>query len=222
MPFSLENLFKASFYLGVIGVIVLIVQLLFHHRLIIGEHSRKLIHILTALWMATWRFNLTPLEITYLGLALLIILSSVKQFRWFNSIFDVNRVTYGEFVYVIGIITTALIFPSPSVYALAIINLGVADGLAAIVGMRYGRKKYNVFGSTKSLIGMFTSFTIVLISGIIFWVIAAEYKPELIFVISHIVATAAVVSGLEFVSVKGLDNLTIPLATGLLYSNLVI
>ena len=222
MPFSVENFLIASFYLGVIAAIVLVVQFLFHFKLIVGEYSRKLIHILTALWMSTWRFNLTPLEITYLGLALLVIIFIAKQFKWFNSIFDVERVTYGEFIYIIGIMVTALIFPSPNVYALAVINLGIADGMAAIVGMRYGRKKYDVFGSTKSIVGMLTSFTIVIISGIIFWVLVADYKPELIFIISHITATAAVVSGLEFVGFKGLDNLTIPLATGLLYSNLVV
>ena len=230
MPFSVENFLIAAFYLGVVAAIVLTVQVLFHFRLIAGEYSRKLVHILTALWMATWRFDLpfigevgkglTPLEITYLGLALFMTIFFVKQFGWFNSIFDVNRITYGEFVFIIGVIATALVFPSPNVYALAIVNLGVADGLAAVIGMRYGRKKYDVFGSTKSIAGMMTSFTVVVLSGIVFWLIAVDYRPELIFVISHIIATGAVVSGLEFVSFKGLDNLTIPLATGLLYSNL--
>ncbi|MYB39711.1 hypothetical protein F4X86_00215 [Candidatus Saccharibacteria bacterium] len=231
MPFSVENFFIASFYLGVVGAIVLGVQLLFHFKLITGEYSRKLIHILTALWMATWRFDmpyigevgegLRPLEITYLGLALLVIIFLVKQFKWFNSIFDVDRITYGEFIYIVAVIATASIFPSPEVYALAIINLGVADGLAAVVGMRYGRRKYDVFGSTKSIAGMLTSFTIVMISGTIFWIIAADYRPELFLIVAHVIATAAVVSGLEFVSFKGLDNLTIPLATGLLYTNLI-
>ncbi len=231
MPFSVENFIIAAFYLSVVGAIVVVVQFLFHFRLVTGEYSRKLIHILTALWMATWRFDmpflgevnegLRPLEITYLGLALFMVIFFVKQFGWFNSIFDVNRVTYGEFIFIIGIIATALVFPSPNVYALAVINLGIADGLAAIIGMRYGRKKYDVFGSTKSIVGMLTSFTVVIITGILFWIIVVDYKPELIFIISHIIATAAVVSGLEFVSFKGLDNLTIPLATGLLYSSLV-
>ena len=222
MPFSVENFFIAAFYLGVVGAIVGVVQVLFHFQWIAGEHSRKLIHILTAVWMSTWRFNLTHLEVTYLGLALLAIIFFVKQFKLFNSIFDIDRVTYGEFIFVIGIIATSLVFPAPEVYALAVINLGVADGLAAIIGKRYGKIKYNVFGSTKSLVGLATTMVVVTITGALFFWQVADYRPELIFMITHVLAAGAVISGLEFVSFKGLDNLTIPLATGLLYFNLVI
>ncbi|MCY3804350.1 MAG: hypothetical protein OXF85_00515 [Candidatus Saccharibacteria bacterium] len=222
MPFSLENVAIACLYLGVIGLIVISVQVLFHWRLIVGEYSRKLTHILIAFWMATWRFNLTQLEVTYLGLFLILAILVAQQLKIFNSIFGINRVTYGEVSYVIGIILTSLLFPDPTVYALAVINLGLADGFAAIIGTKYGRIKYNVFGSTKSLAGMFTSFVIVIISGLLFWILAVDYKPSLVFVCMHIISTAAVVSGLEFVSFKGLDNLTIPLATGLLYSSLIV
>ena len=222
MPFSIENLLVASLYLGVIVAIVLVVQLLFHYKLLVGEHSRKLIHILAALWMATWRFELTHLEVTYLGLALLAGVFFVKQFKLLNSIFDVDRVTYGEFIFVIGIIVTSLMFPSPEVYALAIVNLGLGDGLAAIIGKRYGKTKYNVFGSTKSLVGLLTMFSVAVISGSVFLWLAADYQPQLIFMITHVVASAAVISGLEFISFRGLDNLSIPLATGLLYSSLVV
>ena len=222
MPFSIENILKAALYLGVVGVIVLVVQLLFHFKLLVGEHSRKLIHILTAIWMATWRFNLTHLEITYLGLALLSGIFFVKQFKLFNSIFDVDRVTYGEFIFVIGIIVTSLVFPNPWVYALAVVNLGAADGLAALIGKRYGKIKYNVFGSTKSLVGFMTIMTVTTITGAAFFWLAADYHPQPIFIFTHIITSAAVISGLEFVSFKGLDNLTIPLSTGLLYFSLVV
>ena len=221
MPFSLENLLIAAFYLGVVGLIVLIAQVLFYFRWVVGEYSRKLIHIATALWMSTWRFELTHLEVTYLCLALLILIFIVKQFNWLNSIFDVERVTYGEFIYVIGIMLTALIFPSPAVYALAVINLGVADGMAAVLGMRYGKKKYDVFGSTKSLVGMASSFTVALITGTLFWIYFVQFDVSILLASIHIISTAAVVSGLEFVSFKGLDNLAIPLATGLLYASLI-
>lgn len=221
-PFSVENLLKAGFYIGIIGLIVLVVQFLFYRRLVGGEYSRKLIHILSALWMATWRFDLTHLEVTYLGLLLLFIIFFVKRFNWFNSIFGVERDTYGEASFVVGIILASLLFPNPVVYALAVINLGLADGLAAVIGTRYGHKKYDVFGATKSLIGMFSSFAVVLISGTVFWILVVDLQPSLIFIVTHIIATAAVVSGVEFISFKGLDNIAIPLVTGLLYTNLIV
>ena len=161
------------------------------------------------------------LEITYLCIALIFAIIFAKQFKWFNSVFGVDRATYGEVLFVTGVMATSLIFNDyPAVYALAVVNLGLADGLAAIVGTQYGRQKYEVFGSTKSIIGMLTSFAVALLTGAVFWHLAVDFHPSLLFVITHVVATAAVISGLEFVSCFGLDNLTIPLATGLLYSNL--
>ena len=115
-----------------------------------------------------------------------------------------------------------LFFPNPWVYALAVVNLGVADGLAALIGKRYGKIKYNVFGSTKSLVGFMTIMTVTTITGAAFFWLAADYHPQPIFIFTHIIASAAVISGLEFVSFKGLDNLTIPLSTGLLYFSLVV
>ena len=222
MPFSIENFLLAIFYLGVIGIITFTVQLFFHWRLIVGEYSRKLIHILTALWMATWQFQLTQLEITNLCIALFVAILFAKQYKWFNSIFGVNRSTHGELFFVAGIAFANLVFANPMVYALAVANLGLADGLAAIVGTQYGKQKYNVFGATKSLIGMFTSFVVAVITGTVFWIFAIDFHPGLLFMVTHVVATSAVISGLEFVSFKGLDNITIPLATGLLYNNLIV
>ena len=222
MPFSVENLITAAFYLGVIGIITFIVQLLFHWRLIVGEYSRKLIHILSALWMATWQFQLTQLEITYLCFALFLAILFAKQNKWFNSIFGVDRSTYGELFFVAGILFANLVFAHPMVYALAVANLGLADGLAAIVGTQYGKQKYRVFGATKSLIGMFTSFAVAALTGSVFWIFAIDYNPGILFMATHVIATSAVISGLEFVSFKGLDNITIPLASGLLYNNLIV
>ena len=222
MPFSLENLMTAVIYLGVIVLIALVVQALFHWRLIQGEYSRKLTHICTALWMATWQFTLTHLEITYLCIALIYAIIFAKQFKWFNSVFEVDRATYGEVLFITGVMATALIFNDyPAVYALAIVNLGLADGMAAIIGTKYGRTKYEVFGSTKSIIGMLTSFAVAILTGAVFWYLAFDLHPNILLMATHVIATAAVISGLEFVSCAGLDNLTIPLVTGLLYSNLI-
>ena len=55
-----------------------------------------------------------------------------------------NEPLLGEFMFVLGVMITVLMFENEVVYALAIINLGIADGMAAIIGTRYGRKKYDV------------------------------------------------------------------------------
>ena len=230
MNIDFNDIITAGFYLGVIVIIVLVVQILYHYRLVAGEHSRKLTHILIALWMSVWMFYLAPIQIVYLGVCLILGIFIAQRFHMLSSIFDINRPTYGEPMFVMGVILTAIFFQHPAVYALAVINLGVADGFAAIIGTRYGgsdkswlTRKLSVLGSTKTMIGMFTVIAVTIISGLIFHILAVSYyRPDIIFTIVHIVSTSVIIAGLEFIGTKGIDNLAIPLATGLLYSSLIV
>ena len=220
MPFSIENFIKAALYLGIVGLIAIAVQLLFRRNIVAGEYSRKLIHILVALWMATWRFSLTHLEVAYLCMILLMGIILIRRMQWFESIFGVDRVTYGDLMFVIGIMATAQIFASPMVYAVAVSTLGLADGAAAVIGNKFGKNKYNVFGSKKSIAGALASFTAAAIIGLFFWMEGSEVDPGWIIAGAHIIAASILISCTEFISFKGLDNISLPLITGLLYSGL--
>ena len=93
----------------------------------------------------------------------------------------------------------------PGVLAMAI--LGWGDGLAPIIGTRYGKLKYRVL-SDKSVEGSLAFLVGSIFAGLIFvWLIV----PEL-FDAGKIVTIALIATVVEGVSPKEVDNLTIPFA----------
>jgi len=93
----------------------------------------------------------------------------------------------------------------PGVLAMAI--LGWGDGLAPIIGTRYGKLKYRVL-SDKSVEGSLAFLVGSIFAGLFFvWLIV----PEL-FDAGKIVTIALIATIVEGVSPKEVDNLTIPFA----------
>jgi phytol kinase len=86
--------------------------------------------------------------------------------------------------------------------------MGYGDGLAAIIGKAFKSKKVEFLKSTKSLAGSLTMFIITgLIVGLTLFNLGPEYwimKTLMIAIISTIA---------EAISVKGTDNLTVPVLT---------
>ena len=212
--------------LFVATLIVFVGQGLFVAGNVRVEYSRKLIHIGLSAWVAWWLF-LLPVNVVIV--ASMVLASGVfitKRFGLLKSIHGVRRSTHGEVTYALGITMTAILFPHPAVYALAILNLGFADGLAAVMGIRFGgKRRYDLWGRTesgKTLIGSFTAFSFTAFSGLIFWMIAPTLGAAWWLIAIHVLLSAYLVSSLEFVSRSGFDNIILPLAVALLYSPVVI
>ena len=191
-----------------------------------AESSRKLIHIGLALWIAVWRFFLPANIIIVASLLLALGVFVAKKMAWLKAIHGVGRATHGEIIYALGVTVTVILFQEPAVFALAILNLGCADGLAALIGTRYGKKKYALWGDPKqvgkTLAGSSASFGFALISGLIFWLFFVAGPLVWPLVLTHVIAAAFLISAFEFVSRRGFDNLLIPVITGFCYSPVII
>jgi len=106
-------------------------------------------------------------------------------------------------------------FDNMVVIAIAILAMSYGDGFASIIGIRFGKKKYNVCGDEKSYIGSFAMFVFTFITMIIavlyYGVDISKYLLLVLLIISFV---AAVVEG---ITPKGLDNLTVPFSAVLIY-----
>ena len=90
--------------------------------------------------------------------------------------------------------------------------MSLADGLAAIIGTRYGNKqKYAVFGYTKSIVGTVTFFVV---SFSI--LMAYSYYAASSLSFAWIVGISVLASIVENLAIRGLDNLLVPIAVALL------
>lgn len=171
-----------------------------------GEGARKFVHMLVALQAAFWPLFLDWNEVRIISIGLTIGFMVSMKLRIFQSLGSVARLTYGEvfFALTIGVLTLAT--SSKGIYAAAMLHLGFADGLAALVGLRYGRMTtYYIFGHRKSLVGtatfLVTSLAILTAYSLL-GVAGLDWQ--------YIVLGAAAATLLENIGVLGLDNLLVP------------
>ena len=104
------------------------------------------------------------------------------------------------------------------IVALAIVPMVYGDGFAALIGQKFGKVKYTVFGGTKSLEGSLTMFVITSVMSVFVWMVFTSIgctMPE--FNIVYILMISAVATICEAFSYGGIDNLTVPAVTAILY-----
>ncbi|AMK14664.1 diacylglycerol/polyprenol kinase family protein [Methanobrevibacter olleyae] len=104
------------------------------------------------------------------------------------------------------------------IVAMAIVPLVYGDGFAALVGGKWGTLKYHIFGGEKTLIGSLAMFVVTAVLSVFVWVIysAVGYNiPELN--VWYILIISAIATVAEAISYGGIDNLTVPSVTAILY-----
>lgn len=213
-------MFNIIFAIFGVGCILLIGEILWRLNLVRGEYARKFVHILTAIFAAFWPFYMSPPAIAFVALCMIAVVLIVSKYSLFRSIRAIKRTTYGEIWYPLGIGVTALIFVDPYVYAVAILHLGLADGMAAIVGVSLGKnaKIYQVGKSKKSVAGTVTFIVISFAIYLLFWL---KFDPSGMFASSFGLAvllsasSAIVVAAVEAIAPKGSDNIAVPVVAGL-------
>lgn len=177
-------------------------------RIISSELSRKIPHLVAALVYAASPFLVDFKVIIYLALLNLVGAVLARKYNWFSQARKVDRKTWGDFFFPAGVAATSLMTDSKWVFAAAMLNLGIADTLAALIGKRFGGKHtYKVAGQTKSLAGSLAFWVAsVLITALALQQldISAQMFWPIIFWLP-LALTAA-----ENAGVYGLDNLTIP------------
>lgn len=184
-----------------------------------SEVGRKFVHITVGSFVAFWPFFLTWNQIRLLSLTFIVAVVLSRTFNIFSAIHSVQRPTYGEFFFalVVGLLT--FITHSKAIYAAALLQMSVADGMAAIVGVEYGLKKerwrYYVFGHSKTIIGSLVFF---LISAAILFGYSAD-TTRLVWYLVLVIAAAT--TFIENIGIGGLDNLLAPLLVALVLTHAV-
>lgn len=149
--------------------------------------------------------------IQFICIAMFVVVIFSKSFRIFKSIHGVKRFTVGELLFPVGIFLASLLTQSPWILSAAILHMSVADGFAALVGVRYMKKpgSYNFFGQTKTLMGSLTFFAISCLITV--WIVLAAptgFGPE---ALAMALLLPFLATTLEAIAPFGSDNLLIPL-----------
>lgn len=195
---------------GMVFIVVVFSEFLWRTKRLRGERARKLVHIVVGMLVASWPWFMTFYQIQLLSLAMVVIVVLARMFNVFKGIYNVRRRTLGDvlFPFTIGILAT--LTSSKWVFAAALLHLGLADGMAAVVGDRAGKKnRYKVFGENRSVAGSLTFlvFSVMIMAGLV-----AFGPPEFgIFALPLITLVPLMATSAENLSVHGTDNIIVPL-----------
>lgn len=180
------------------------------------EITRKVVHIGSGnVILLAWWLNLSRWVIIWAAIiaAIIAIISYVMPIL--PSINSVGRKSLGTLFYALSIGILAAIFWQnyPEYTAIGILVMAWGDGMAAIIGQRYGKHTYQLLGITKSWEGSLTmvGFSYLVTSIILLFVQGNCWQTWLI---SLLVAIGA--ASLETVSKWGIDNFTVPLTSAML------
>lgn len=180
------------------------------------EYARKFVHISVGTFAATWPLYLSWTQIVLMGVAFIVIEFVFKKLKIFKSLGGIKRKSLGDLYFGLAIVLVALISQNVWIYMAAILHMSLADGFAAVFGTKFGKKNnYTVFGTTKSLVGSFVllAISLIILAGYVYFSGYAGDRWPLLGL-----AMAAVL--LENISIKGLDNITVPLLVTFVLSNL--
>ncbi len=219
LPNLLPPIAAVAVYLG---GIVLISELLSRFWAVDGEITRKVVHIGTGnvILLAWWLQIPAWVGICCSVLASIVTLISYKL-PILPGVNSIGRKSFGTFFYAVSMGILVWYFwgiNQPQYAAIGILTMSYGDGMAALIGQRFGKHPYKIGGIIKSWEG---SLTMLVISYFICHVIltltlGSSWQNLLISILLAISAT-----GLESLSWWGIDNLTVPVGSAFISYALV-
>ena len=206
---------------GLIASVVFIGITLISSKMFEGnnkEASRKYIHImLSNWWIIAMVFFDTPI-FACICPALFVVINFISY--KYNLIKTMERDEdkkdgLGTVYYAIALLILAYLTFGPLNNTLlglcGVIVMGYGDGMAAVVGQSVKSKSFKIGSTTKTLAGSLTMLiiTFVILAGFFVYTNVALWFLKAIIL-------SLIITVIEAVSIKGTDNLTVPLSTALL------
>ncbi|MDY7014448.1 MAG: SEC59/DGK1/VTE5 family protein [Cyanobacteriota bacterium] len=182
-----------------------------------AELTRKVVHIGSGnVILLAWLFKIPA----WIGMGAAAIASVIAMISYFlpilPSLNSVGRKSLGTFFYAVSIgLLVGWFWPvgAPQYAAIGILVMAWGDGLAALIGQRFGRHRYQLWGIQKSWEG---SLTMAGVSFFITFLVLTFVQGGNGAIAGIAAAVALFATGLEAFSKLGIDNLSVPLGSAAL------
>lgn len=185
-----------------------------------AEWARKFQHFFSGLLIAAFPWILSSTtEVVVLGTVMGAVLITMRYTNCLHSLHDVKRVSHGEFYFLISAILLYWVAGAEhkALYFISILTLTVSDALAAVIGTTYKKVTFGETGRRKSLEGsvaFFVATFLIVHLPLLLMTDIGNLQTVLL-----AVQVALIVTAIEAISFKGIDNVLIPLSTFYLLLN---
>lgn len=196
------------------GVLALLIisELLGRKKILRGDPQRQFVHISVGSFIAFWPWLISFKTIALIGAAMLAVVLVNYRVKLIDIYTDVKRRTYGDIFYALAIIFCALLTDEKVFFAIAMLTMAIGDGLANVIGQRYGKKmQYKSLGHSKTVFGSMAIWFVslfILGVGLLFAHDMVDYSNYVLLLI-FVPPTLVVI---ENASLWGIDNLAVPVA----------
>jgi len=178
------------------------------------ELARKFVHITAGVFIAFLPFWVTYEWIMVLAVGFVIVNFVNRYVNFFHAIHAVKRKSWGDVLFGVGVFIVAYFQPPAWIFAAAILQVSLADGLAAVAGVTYGKKhgRYYLFGQPKSVIGsvVFLSSSAFIIINLL---LLDSYFADPLALAPITIMLPLLLMCVENLAVYGTDNIALPVVT---------
>jgi dolichol kinase len=204
-------MFEALIAAAGIALILVVSEILWSKVKIQDELARKFVHISSGVFIASFGFWVDYKWVMLLSVGFIVANIINRYTNYFHAIHAVKRKSWGDVLFGVGVLIVAWFEPSAWLFAAAILQVSLADGLAAVAGVTYGKKhgRYYLFGQPKSIIG---SCVFVIVSGFILSIVFLfdSYFVDPVAMLPVVFLLPLLLVCVENLAVYGTDNVFLP------------
>ena len=179
------------------------------------EASRKFIHIMLGNWWFIAMYFFTNVWFAIFVPITFVIINYVSYKQDLIKVMErknqdgLGTVYYAVSLFILAIVSFG-IYQKPILGLIPNVIMAYGDGFAAVVGKYIKSKTYKVGETQKSIAGSITMFIISLIFITIF--LTTRYTFELWQIVLIGIVMSGIVTIIEAISVKGIDNISVPVS----------
>lgn len=182
------------------------------------EASRKFIHIMLANWWFIAMYFFTNWVWASIVPICFVVINYISYKKNIISVMERSEQDgLGTVYYALSLVVMAIytfgIIKRPEVGLCASLVMGYGDGLASVVGQSVKSYEYKIGNTRKTIAGSVTMFVVSLILIGVFL-----YSAESTFWILKAIIISGGMTIVEAVSIKGTDNITVPVITSIILS----
>ena len=171
------------------------------------EQSRKLAHVASGVAAACLPLVMPFRAIVVVATVFVPFMVVSRRVGLFPAVHGVERSTWGEVWFPLGVLLAAALFPHDVPYAFGVLVMGLSDAAASAGGRRWGQRAYRLLGAHKTYAGSASFLAVTVVLALAALAATGDLTTA---GLPAVLAIATALTLVEGAAGGGIDNLLLP------------